>query len=238
MEENKKALENESINTFDDSIIPLFQGFVKLFKTFLEWEWYTNSNTMRVFIHCLLKANYKSKNWQGKVISAGSFITGRKKMAQELGMTEQQVRTALSNLKSTNEITINSYSQYSIISINNWGKFQDINQQSNQQITNEQPTDNQQITTTKNIKNIKNNIYKGTKKFQVPTLTEVQEYIDEIGSSVDANTFIDCYTANGWKINKNPMKDWKAAVRQWTRRNKGQSQTIQEKKEYVYNPYL
>lgn len=238
MEDNKKALENESVNTFNTSIIQQNSGFVKLFKIFLYWEWYTNANTMRVFIHCLLKANYKSKKWQGKVIPAGSFITGRRKMAQELAMTEQQVRTALSNLKSTNEITIKPYSQYSIISINNWDKFQGINQQSNQQITNEQPTDNQQITTTKNIKNIKKNIYRGTKKFQVPTLTEVQEYINEIGSSVDANTFIDYYTANGWKINKNPLKDWQAALRGWDRRNKKLSQPKQEVKEYVYNPYL
>lgn len=57
----------------------------------------------------LLKANYQDKNWQGKIIPAGSFITGRRKMAQELDMTEQQVRTAFSNLQSTHEITIKSY---------------------------------------------------------------------------------------------------------------------------------
>lgn len=234
MEDNKKALENESNIPID--IITQSQGFVKLFKIFLEWEWYTTPNTMRVFVHCLLKANYRTKNWQGKIIPAGSFITGRRKMAQELGITEQQVRTAFSNLQSTREITITSYPKYSIISINNWQKFQGVNQKINQNLTNEQPTDNQLITTTKNIKN---NIYSGqNKKFKKPTLQEVQNYISEIGSSIDAATFIDFYNANGWKINKNPMKDWHAALRNWERRRKEQSPQKQEEKEYVWNPNL
>ena len=105
------------------------------------------------------------------IIPAGSFITGRRKMAQELGITEQQVRTAFSNLQSTREITITSYRKYSIISINNWQKFQGVNQKINQNLTNEQPTDNQLITTTKNIKN---NIYSGqNKKFIKPTIEEI-----------------------------------------------------------------
>ena len=64
-----------------------------------------------------------------------------------------------------------------------------------------------------------------TKKFKKPTLEEVQNYISNIGSNVDANRFIDFYTANGWKVGKNPMKDWKATLRGWDRRNKEQFNT-------------
>ena len=51
--------------------------------------------------------------------------------------------------------------------------------------------------------------------FTKPTIEEVQAYCRERGNSVDANRFVDYYEANGWKVGKNPMKDWKAAIRTW-----------------------
>ena len=56
-------------------------------------------------------------------------------------------------------------------------------------------------------------------KFIPPSRECVQKYISEQGYSVDADRFIDYYTANGWKVGKNRMKDWKAAVRNWERSN-------------------
>lgn len=56
---------------------------------------------------------------------------------------------------------------------------------------------------------------KGSKKFTPPTLEEVEEYINEKGYNIRASKFVDYYTSNGWKVGKNPMKDWKAAVRSW-----------------------
>lgn len=54
-------------------------------------------------------------------------------------------------------------------------------------------------------------------RFVPPTVEEVEAYINEKGYSIDAHKFVDYYTANGWKVGKNPMKDWKAAVRNWSR---------------------
>lgn len=53
--------------------------------------------------------------------------------------------------------------------------------------------------------------------FVPPTVEEAQAYITEQGYSVDAERFVDFYTAKGWFVGKNPMKDWKAAVRTWER---------------------
>jgi hypothetical protein len=50
-----------------------------------------------------------------------------------------------------------------------------------------------------------------------PTLEEVKAYCAERKNSVDPQRFIDYYSANGWRVGKNPMKDWKAAVRTWER---------------------
>ena len=59
------------------------------------------------------------------------------------------------------------------------------------------------------------------KRFAPPTLENVSGYCREMGyTNVDAARFIDFYTSNGWMVGKNRMKDWKAAVRNWDRREK------------------
>ena len=58
------------------------------------------------------------------------------------------------------------------------------------------------------------------KRFVPPTLDEVRDYINEQGYRIDAEAFIDHYQSVGWKVGQKPMKDWKAAVRTWVRRDK------------------
>ena len=55
------------------------------------------------------------------------------------------------------------------------------------------------------------------KRFEKPTLSEIKQYCIERGNKVDAQHFFDYYESNGWKVGKNSMKDWKAAVRTWER---------------------
>ena len=60
---------------------------------------------------------------------------------------------------------------------------------------------------------------KKSKKFIKPTIEEIREYCQERKNNVNAQYFYDYYEANGWKVGKNPMKDWKATVRNWERRD-------------------
>ena len=78
-----------------------------------------------------------------------------------------------------------------------------------------------------NNTSIKKEIYK-EKKFIKPTLEEVKEYCKERNNNVNAEQFIDFYESNGWKVGKNSMKDWKAAVRTWER-NKLNKETRYER---------
>lgn len=129
--------------------------WIKLHKKFLDWKWYKNKNTKILFIHCLLKANWKDGFYEGVEVKRGSFITGRKQLSKELGLTEQEIRTAINHLKSTNEITVKTTNAFSIISINNYDKYQTINQPFNQRATNEQPQyKNIDTTYTTSINNI------------------------------------------------------------------------------------
>lgn len=62
-------------------------------------------------------------------------------------------------------------------------------------------------------------------RFAPPALEEVAGYCKERRNAVDAQRFVDYYTANGWKVGKNPMKDWRAAVRNWERGGFSQGKT-------------
>ena len=57
-----------------------------------------------------------------------------------------------------------------------------------------------------------------SKRFLKPTLEEIRSYCEERKNSVNAEIFFDYYESNGWKVGKNPMKDWKASVRTWERK--------------------
>lgn len=57
------------------------------------------------------------------------------------------------------------------------------------------------------------------KRFTPPSTAEVAEYCRQRGNDVDPERFVDFYAAKGWKVGNQPMKDWRAAVRTWERRD-------------------
>jgi hypothetical protein len=162
-------------------------GWVYLHKSILEWEWYGDQNVFRLFVHLLLKANYTTTKWKGIKIKRGQHLTGRFSLSKETGLTEQQVRTALNKLISTNEITKETTSQYTVITITNYDKYQPSNQQPNQRITNEQPTDNHSLN--KRNKRNKKSISKDIRKPVQRGSSDINECVDflkqKIGASLD-----------------------------------------------------
>src|SRR5690554_1243855 len=124
-------------------------GYIKIWRQLQSWEWYDDPNTLRVFLHLLLNASWAENRWQGITIQPGQLVTGRKKLAAELKLSEQQIRTSLNRLKSTNEITSKTTNRFSVITICNWGSYQsdDATSQPAKQPA-KQPTINQQLTTT------------------------------------------------------------------------------------------
>ena len=76
----------------------------------------------------------------------------------------------------------------------------------------------------------------GRKKFTIPTPEEVQAYCDERKNGILGQQFCDFYSSKGWKIGKEPMKDWKAAVRTWEMRRKDQSPSITQPQPQISMP--
>lgn len=73
------------------------------------------------------------------------------------------------------------------------------------------------------------------KRFTKPTLAEVQAYCTERNNNVDAEHFYDYYEANGWKVGKNSMKDWKASVRTWERNGYSEQKATPSQKPSAYS---
>ena len=75
-------------------------------------------------------------------------------------------------------------------------------------------------------------------RFQKPTFEEVKEYIKTTGTTdVDPERFYSYYEANGWKVGRNSMKDWKAAVRMWSSREKKEQKKSGKDVPYMENSY-
>lgn len=102
-------------------------GFICLFRDFLGWSWYLDINTKVVFVHMLLKANWKEGKFRDITVPRGSFVSSYSHLAEECGLTINELRTALNHLKSTGEITVKASSKYSVFTVNNYCKYQDIN---------------------------------------------------------------------------------------------------------------
>ena len=86
--------------------------------------------------------------------------------------------------------------------------------------SNEKPNANANVNVNANEK--EKSKEKKASRFTPPTKEEVSAYCKERNNHVNADQFVDFYTAKGWTVGKNPMKDWKAAVRTWEQREKGE----------------
>jgi len=135
------------------------EWWIKIHKKITEWEWYSDTNTFSLFIHCLLLANRENKKWRWIEIPRGSFIMSLSHLANDTGMSVQNVRTSLLHLKSTNEITYKSTNKFSMITVVWYDKYQsnnwELTNKPTNKLTNNQQSTNNQLTTTKEYKNIR-----------------------------------------------------------------------------------
>lgn len=125
------------------------QGWIKLHRSLLDWRWYHDLPVRTLFIHFLLKANFTDVQKGELTFKRGQLYTGVNVLANDTGLSQQQIRTAIKKLKKTNEIIVEATNKFSSITIVNYEEYQqkDLEQQTNnKQITNEQQTNNEQST--------------------------------------------------------------------------------------------
>jgi len=213
-------------------------GWIKIHRKILDWEWYDDPIIFKVFFHLLLQANHQPKNWRGVAIQRGQLVTSREQLTRQLTRKQpakisvQQVRTALNKLKSTNEITIETTTKYSLITLLNYEKYQYTNPPLNQQVTNKQPTTNPQLNHKQEDKNVKNdkNVKKHYGEFEkvLLTLKEYERLTDLMGkNNVEILVFeLDTYIASTGK----QYKSHYATLQSWARRK---STELKSKKQLI-----
>lgn len=131
-------------------------GFVKIYRSLVDWQWYTDHNTLVIFLHLLLKANHKSGWHKGTQVKRGQLLTGYGKLSEETGLSVREIRTAINHLISTNEVTKEASPKGSVITIVNYSSYQATSIASDKQTTNKRQASDKRATTNKNPKNPKN----------------------------------------------------------------------------------
>ncbi len=185
-----------------------------------------------IWVYLLLVATHteREKIFKGKKITLnpGQLITGRIAISEKLSISQSKVQRVLKNLENEQQIEQQTSNRNRLITILNWNDYQGSEQRIEQQVNNKRTTTEQQVNTYKNDKNVKNdkNINKEKEnpkaksiRFVPPSLEEVEVYCKSRNNKVDAGQFIDFYESKGWMVGKNKMKDWKASVRTWEKRD-------------------
>jgi len=193
-------------------------GWVKLHRKITEWEWYTDMPCKVLFIHLLLTANIEEGKFMGQVIPKGSTATGLFSLAQQTGLSVQQVRTAINKLRATGEISIKSTNKFSVITINNYSGYQGP-KTTEQQTDNKRITNEQQQLKKRRIKEEKNTTTTLC-NFTPPTIEEVKGYCEQRANGIDPEHFVAHYTANGWMVGRTKMKNWQSAMITWEKRSR------------------
>jgi len=140
-------------------------GWIRIHRKFLDWEWFNKSEAVHLFMYLVLKANHKDGQWQGIDVKRGQFITSFGKVSTDTGISLQTIRTLLKKFEKTNEINIQTTNKFTIVTICKYECYQQENEPTNTQLTNEQQTTNKQLTTNKNDK-------KEKKEINIPELSE------------------------------------------------------------------
>jgi len=196
------------------------QGWIKLHRGLLDWEWYDDVNTKIVFLHLILKANHKEVKYRGETIKVGSLLTGRELLSKETGLSVQQIRRAISNLETTREITTKKSRKGTVVQI---VKYKDY-QVATSKTTTKQPQNNQKATTNKNDNNDnneKNVVYRRFAHLSISSneveslkehwnINQINDILDRIQNYAKNKTYTSLYlTSRNWLKRDFPIVDHK-----------------------------
>ena len=212
-------------------------GFISIYRKFLSWEWWDDERSVKIFIYLLIKANWKRKRWRGQWIERGQFVTSTVKMAGELGISRSSLDRHLKRFKESGEISVKADSRKTVITVLKYDDYQikteeggqpagqQPRQETGQQTDIKRDSDRdsnqaQQIKTNKIIKTNKDNKVSGKPSF-LDFTSYLKKHLAEkkkIKASDPqilevAENFFNHYNSNGWKVGRNPLKDWQAAAR-------------------------
>jgi hypothetical protein len=135
-------------------------GWIKIHRKFIDWQWFGNSEAVHLFIYLTLKANHADKMWQGHEVKRGELITSIGHLSIATGISQRSVRTLLKKFANTGEIQVKTTNKFTIVTICKYECYQLTDEENDKQnviqTTNKRQTSDKQVTTNKNDKNYKN----------------------------------------------------------------------------------
>ncbi len=213
-------------------------GWIKIQRAIREhWIW-QDPIKLRQWIDILISVNHSPNkvNIGNRIYECGrgQSIQSLSGWARQWGISKDRARNFLVLLEKDGMISHENIGKTTRITVCNYDTYQTdlhdsttIAQQSHDIHTTEtHPNKNE-----KNVNNV-NNDKKETKRFIKPTIDEIKVFISQNSFSIDAETFFNYYEANGWMVGRNKMKDWKATIRNWSRKEWNSNQKESPKLEF------
>ncbi|MCL5266763.1 MAG: hypothetical protein M1469_01505 [Bacteroidetes bacterium] len=156
----------------------LNEGWIKIHRSILLHPVFQDSELLHLFLYCIAKANHRDSRllWKGdeSTLKRGQFLFGRKKASKETGIKQSSVYRRLMILKNLEMVDVQSNNKFSTVTVLNYGKYQDVPPQIEQQV-NRGVTANQHEEITK----IQNPDSKQDNPLLTITLEEQEGYDDE-----------------------------------------------------------
>lgn len=111
-------------------------GYIKLYRSILKWEWWSDHNTTLVFLYLLLNAQWEDTRYRGYEIPRGSLITSYASISKNLNISVKSARVAINHLKATGEVAVKGQAHFSIVTIVNWDKYQGLDDEEGKHLGN------------------------------------------------------------------------------------------------------
>ena len=100
-------------------------GWLKIYRSIVDWEWFSEHDMTVFFIWCLCNANVDGRMWRGVYVKPGQLVVSRSTVCKELGISERRYRTIISRFSKSGEITMKPQGAFSILTIVNWEIYQE-----------------------------------------------------------------------------------------------------------------
>lgn len=100
-------------------------GWIKMHRSIMDWEWYKDSEALHLFIHLLIEANHSNKYWMGVLVKRGEFVTSIASLSKATGITAKKIRARLDKFEETGEIKRTASNKHTIITVINYNNYQD-----------------------------------------------------------------------------------------------------------------
>jgi len=208
-------------------------AFIKIDREFLQSDfWLREPFTYgQAWVDLIGMANWADKDkffrHQHQRVKRGQIVTSQQALAERWKWSRNKVRTYLRNIERAGMVQIDSTTNYTTITIEKYGTYQDrppTKRQEKAQLTaSARPTDGQLTATQEEYR--KKEYPNG---YIYPSRADLRSYVEEEGLSADPDEIFDYYEAVGWEINGKPIKDWRAVCRRWKSYEKPKAEQSQE----------